>query len=84
MKPFDLLDMDWSPELWITRFDSDKQNAWLAQHVWDENALDVPEDFFSDLRGFLGLCYCPVETRVLINDLQSMKMLLYEAVVLSH
>ena len=49
--------MDWSPELWITRFDSDEQNAWLAQHVWDENALDVPEDFFDFSLDFLRTFY---------------------------
>ena len=46
--------MDWSAELWVARYDSDEQNARLARHVWDENALDVPESFFSDLRGLLG------------------------------
>ena len=54
IKPFDLTDLDWSPELWIASHDSDEQNARLALHLWEDNGLDVPENFLSDLLVFLG------------------------------
>ena len=54
VQPFDLTDLDWSPELWIACHDEDEQNARLAQHVWDDNGLDVPESFLQALLGFLG------------------------------
>lgn len=50
----DLTDLDWSPELWIASYDNDQQNARIAQHIWEENGLDVPEPFFVDLQHFLG------------------------------
>lgn len=53
-QPFDLIDLDWSPELWIASHDDDEQNARLAQHVWDDNGLDVPEKYLEDLLPFLG------------------------------
>lgn len=46
--------MDWSPELWIAYHDDDEQNARLAQHVWEDNGLDVPETFINQLIEFLG------------------------------
>jgi len=54
-QPFDLTDMDWSPELLIASHDDDEQNARLARHVWDDNGLDVPEAFLADLLNFLGM-----------------------------
>lgn len=54
LKPFDLTDMDWSPEIWIANHDDDEQNARLAQHVWDDNGLDIPENFLGNLLPFLG------------------------------
>ncbi|KIJ63493.1 hypothetical protein HYDPIDRAFT_175892 [Hydnomerulius pinastri MD-312] len=54
IQPFDLTDLDWSPELWIACHDDDEQNARLANHVWEDNGLDVPEDFHGHLLGFLG------------------------------
>ncbi|KAL4068779.1 armadillo-type protein, partial [Scleroderma yunnanense] len=54
IQPFDLTDLDWSPELWIACHDEDEQNAWLANHVWEDNGLDVPEDFLGHLLPFLG------------------------------
>ncbi|KAJ8595557.1 ARM repeat-containing protein [Rhizopogon salebrosus TDB-379] len=53
IQPFDLTDLDWSPQLWIACHDEDEQNARLAQHVWEDNGLDVPEDFFDKLVGYL-------------------------------
>ena len=51
----DLTDLDWISELWIARHDADQQNARLANHIFEENALDVPEAFFSDLKPYLGM-----------------------------
>ncbi|KAI0366693.1 ARM repeat-containing protein [Pilatotrama ljubarskyi] len=53
LQPFDLTDLDWSPELWIACHDEDEQNARLAYHVWEDNGLDVPEGFLQDLLPFL-------------------------------
>lgn len=54
VQALDLTDLDWAAELWIMRYDNDQHNARLAQHVFDDNALDVPESFFDTLRPFLG------------------------------
>lgn len=56
-QPFDLTDLDWSPELWLAQHDEDEQNARLAAHVWDDNGLDVPESFLDQLLCFLSECY---------------------------
>ncbi|CDO72622.1 hypothetical protein BN946_scf184985.g41 [Trametes cinnabarina] len=53
LQPFDLTELDWSPELWIACHDEDEQNARLANHLWEDNGLDVPEGFLSDLLAFL-------------------------------
>ncbi|KAJ7606190.1 armadillo-type protein [Mycena polygramma] len=54
LQPFDLTDLDWSPELWVACHDDDEQNGRLARHVWEDNGLDVPEVFLSQLIPFLG------------------------------
>ncbi|KAF8959922.1 armadillo-type protein [Flammula alnicola] len=54
LQPFDLTDLDWSPELWIACHDDDEQNARLAVHVWEDNGLDVPDTFLQDLFVYLG------------------------------
>ncbi|KAF5354845.1 hypothetical protein D9756_005584 [Leucocoprinus leucothites] len=53
VQPFDLTDLDWSPELWIACHDDDEQNARLAQHAWEDNALDVPETYLKELLAYL-------------------------------
>ncbi|OJT01635.1 Translational activator GCN1 [Trametes pubescens] len=53
LQPFDLTELDWSAELWIACHDEDDQNARLAVHVWEDNGLDVPENFLKDLLPFL-------------------------------
>ncbi|KAG2121247.1 armadillo-type protein [Suillus clintonianus] len=53
IQPFDLTDLDWSPQLWIACHDDDEQNARLANHVWEDNGLDVPEDFLDKLLNYL-------------------------------
>ncbi|KAJ6493600.1 armadillo-type protein [Mycena vitilis] len=54
LQPFDLTDLDWSPELWVACHDDDEQNGRLARHVWEDNGLDVPEVFLSQLIPLLG------------------------------
>ncbi|KAF7356649.1 TOG domain-containing protein [Mycena venus] len=54
LQPFDLTDLDWSPELWVACHDDDEQNGRLARHVWEDNGLDVPEVFLEQLLPFLG------------------------------
>ncbi|KAJ7066647.1 armadillo-type protein [Mycena amicta] len=54
LQPFDLTDLDWSPELWAACHDEDEQNGRLARHVWDDNGLDVPESFLTELLPLLG------------------------------
>jgi hypothetical protein len=54
LQTLDLTDLDWVAELWIARNDADQQNARMARHIFEENALDVPEMFFKDLKPFLS------------------------------
>ncbi|KAF8883249.1 armadillo-type protein [Infundibulicybe gibba] len=54
LQPFDLTDLDWSPELWVACHDDDEQNARLARHIWDDNGLDIPEQFLPQLIDFLA------------------------------
>ena len=54
-QPFDLTDLDWSPEIWIAYHDDDEQNARLAEHLWEDNGLDVLESFLPSLLGYLGM-----------------------------
>ncbi|KAH9915889.1 armadillo-type protein [Fomitopsis serialis] len=53
LQPFDLTDLDWSPEIWIACHDDDEQNARLARHVWEDNGMDVPEKFVQVMLTFL-------------------------------
>ncbi|KAF9266994.1 ARM repeat-containing protein [Marasmius fiardii PR-910] len=53
LQPFDLTDLDWSPELWIACHDEDEQNARLARHIWEDNGLDIPQTSLNQLLKFL-------------------------------
>jgi hypothetical protein len=46
--------LDYSEELWIAAHDEDEQNANLANHVWDDNGLDIPETYLNTLLRYLG------------------------------
>lgn len=46
--------MDWSTELWIACHDDDEQNSRLATHLWEDNGLDVAENYLSYLMSYLG------------------------------
>ncbi|KAJ3807969.1 armadillo-type protein [Lentinula aff. lateritia] len=54
LQPFDLTDFDWFTELWIACQDEDEQNARLARHIWEDNGLDVPQSFMTQLLNYLG------------------------------
>ncbi|KAF7308577.1 TOG domain-containing protein [Mycena chlorophos] len=54
LQPFDLTDLDWSPELWLACHDEDEQNGRLARHLWDDNGLDAPDSFLNELLPLLG------------------------------
>lgn len=60
LQPFDLTDLDWSPELWIACHDDDEQNVRLAEHLWEDNGLDVSENFLEELLPFFGKPYFDV------------------------
>ncbi|THH11230.1 hypothetical protein EW146_g8121, partial [Bondarzewia mesenterica] len=53
LQPFDLTDLDLSPELFIAVHDSDQQNSRLARHIWEDNGLDVPQLYLQSLLRFL-------------------------------
>ncbi|KAG1891855.1 uncharacterized protein F5891DRAFT_1209847 [Suillus fuscotomentosus] len=53
IQPFDLTDLDWSPQHWVACHDDDEQNVRLAKHLWEDNGLDVPEDFLDKLMNYL-------------------------------
>lgn len=54
LQPVDLTDFDYSEELWIAAHDEDEQNANLANHVWDDNGLDIPENYLDSLIRYLA------------------------------
>lgn len=51
--------MEWSPELLIASHDEDEQNSRLAQHLWEDNGLDIPEAFLGALTPYLGMISGP-------------------------
>ncbi|KAF8740425.1 ARM repeat-containing protein, partial [Rhizoctonia solani] len=53
LQPFDLTELDWSPEIWIACHDEDEQNARLARHLWEDNGLDIPSGYITELLPFL-------------------------------
>ena len=54
LQPFDLTDVEWSPELFIACHDDDVQNGRLARQLCDENDLEIPEKYISSLIPLLG------------------------------
>ncbi|KAG2190049.1 hypothetical protein INT46_000027 [Mucor plumbeus] len=45
----DLTDIDYSPQLWVACHDENESNAELATQQWEDNAMDVDEDFRDQL-----------------------------------
>ncbi|KAI0262196.1 ARM repeat-containing protein [Gloeopeniophorella convolvens] len=66
LQPFDLTELDWSPEILIACHDSDEQNARLARHIWEDNGLDVPEAYAPALLQFLEHDNAYVRTSVAV------------------
>ncbi|KAG2335923.1 hypothetical protein BDR05DRAFT_953716 [Suillus weaverae] len=47
IQPFDLTDLDWSPQLWVACHADDEQNARLANHAWEDNSLMYQKTFLT-------------------------------------
>lgn len=54
-QPLDLTELEFPANLWIACHDIDDRNRQLAATAWEDNGLDVPEAFLSQLLPFLGL-----------------------------
>lgn len=80
-QPFDLTDLDWSAELWIACHDNDEQNARLANHIWEDNGLDVPETYLNDLAPFLGMIHVDIH-RSSTHFLQNTRIRMLETALL--
>lgn len=50
----DLTDFSTFAEIWLAKEDEDERNSKLAEVLWVENGLDLPEDFVGLLLTFLG------------------------------
>ncbi|KAF8131833.1 hypothetical protein EV363DRAFT_1260385 [Boletus edulis] len=55
---FHLIELDWSPELWVAYHDADKQNAHLASQLREGNVFDHAEGYLGDVLDFLGASCC--------------------------
>ncbi|TIC67402.1 ARM repeat-containing protein [Wallemia mellicola] len=53
LQPIDITDIEFPTELWLACHDEDEQNSRLANHLWDDNGLDVSEDFLGKLIPYL-------------------------------
>lgn len=62
LTPVDITDFDYLEELWIAMHDDDEQNANLASHIWEDNGLDLPEDYLASLITYL--CHDSVAVRL--------------------
>jgi HEAT repeat protein len=49
----DLTDIDYSPQLWLACHDENEANAELAKVQWDENAMDVDENYKDQLLDYV-------------------------------
>ncbi|CCH46758.1 putative translational activator [Wickerhamomyces ciferrii] len=52
---FDLSDLSYSNEIWISCHDNDENNAEIAATIWEENKLSVTFDSIKSLYPFLGV-----------------------------
>nr|ODN81184.1 50S small subunit ribosomal protein L19 [Cryptococcus depauperatus CBS 7841] len=62
LRPVDITDLDYLEELWIVMHDEDEQNATLASHIWEDNGIDLPENYLQSLLGYL--CHDSAAVRV--------------------
>ncbi|KAI8061541.1 armadillo-type protein [Gilbertella persicaria] len=49
----DLTDIDYSPELWVACHDENESNAELAKAQWEDNAMEVDENFREQLLTYI-------------------------------
>lgn len=49
----DLTDLDFSEHIWLGRHDNVKENAELADSIWDENGLEVDDTAFAKIMKYL-------------------------------
>lgn len=49
----DLTDIDYSPQLWVACHDENESNAELANQQWEDNAMEVEEDFRDQLLTYI-------------------------------
>ncbi|KAI8639859.1 armadillo-type protein [Parasitella parasitica] len=49
----DLTDLDYSPQLWVACHDENESNAKLAKQQWEDNAMDIDEDFRDQLLAYV-------------------------------
>lgn len=54
LQPVDLTELNYSEELFIATHDNDETNAALAEHLWEDNGLDVPETYLDSLIRYLA------------------------------
>lgn len=53
IQPLDLTEQEFPVELYLARFDDDEPNARLADAIWEENGLDIDEQFTSKIMPFV-------------------------------
>ncbi|CEG70748.1 hypothetical protein RMATCC62417_06588 [Rhizopus microsporus] len=53
LENLDLTDIDYSPELWVACHDENESNAQLAKGQWEENAMDVDENYLDQLLAYV-------------------------------
>lgn len=53
LQPLDLTEMVFPVQIFIARFDDDEPNVHLADSLWEDNGLDVSEDFLHKLLPYL-------------------------------
>lgn len=53
LQPIDLTELNYSEELFIATHDPDAANAALAEHLWEDNGLDIPETYLDSLVPYL-------------------------------
>ncbi len=54
LQPLDLTELDYSNELFMVRFDDEQPLARMADHIWEDNGLDIAPTFFEDLLPYLS------------------------------
>jgi hypothetical protein len=66
VQSLDLTDRESSTEVWLLCQEDDERNRKLASTIWEENGLDVPDAFLSQLIPYLGApCLADLTSRSL-------------------